>query len=395
MKNKSESLDLKESNSKGRVPKLRFPEFLDAREWEEKLLSTLLDYERPDKYIVADTNYQQGGTPVLTANKSFILGYTNEKQGVFNDIPVIIFDDFTTDKKYVDFPFKVKSSAIKILKNNGNNSLKVIFELMNQINFEAKEHKRYYISEYQNLTINIPKLDEQQKIAGCLSSLDELITAQTQKLARLKTHKIGLMQQLFPAEGETMPKLRFPEFRDEPVWEEKEVGEVFRITRGEVLSMTLVKDTWTKETPYPVYSSQTKNNGLAGYYSDYLYENAITWTTDGANAGDVNYRPGKFYCTNVCGVLIETEGHANACVAAIINSISKSHVSYVGNPKLMNGVMSKIRIPFPSIPEQQKIAACLCSLDELISAQTQKLARLKTHKIGLMQQLFPSADEVS
>ena len=109
------------------------------------------------------------------------------------------------------------------------------------------------------------------------------------------------------------------------MWEEKEVGEVFRVTRGEVLSMTLVKDIWTKETPYPVYSSQTKNNGLAGYYSDYLYENAITWTTDGANAGDVNYRPGKFYSPgNVCGVLIETDGHANACIAAIINSISKS-----------------------------------------------------------------------
>ena len=190
-----------------------------------------------------------------------------------------------------------------------------------------------------------------------------------------------------------VPKLRFPEFRDAPVWEEKEVGEVFRVTRGEVLSMTLVKDNWTKETPYPVYSSQTKNNGLAGYYSDYLYENAITWTTDGANAGDVNYRPGKFYCTNVCGVLIETDGHANACIAAIINSTSKSHVSYVGNPKLMNGVMSKIRIPFPSIPEQQKIAACLCSLDELISAHAQKLATLKAHKQGLMQQLFPVEGE--
>jgi type I restriction enzyme S subunit len=68
--------------------------------------------------------------------------------------------------------------------------------------------------------------------------------------------------------------------------------------------MTLVQEQKTVEAPYPVYSSQTKNNGLAGYYSDFLYENAITWTTDGANAGDVNYRSGKFYCTNVCGVLL-------------------------------------------------------------------------------------------
>jgi type I restriction enzyme S subunit len=151
----------------------------------------------------------------------------------------------------------------------------------------------------------------------------------------------------------------------------------------------LVTDTKTDETPYPVFSSQTRNNGLAGFYSEYLYEDAITWTTDGANAGDVNYRQGKFYCTNVCGVLLNQDGHANPCIAALINSVSKKHVSYVGNPKLMNGVMSKIVIPFPSVKEQQKIADCLASLDDLITAQTQKLAALKTHKKGLMQQLFP------
>src|SRR5206468_1340628 len=112
---------------------------------------------------------------------------------------------------------------------------------------------------------------------------------------------------------------------------------------------------------------------------------AITWTTDGANAGDVNLRKGKFYCTNVCGVLINTDGYANACIAALINSISRNHVSYVGNPKLMNGVMSKISIPFPSVTEQQKIAATLSSVDALITAQTRKIDALKAHKRGLMQ----------
>ena len=132
---------------------------------------------------------------------------------------------------------------------------------------------------------------------------------------------------------------------------------------------------------------------MAGYYSDYLYEDAITWTTDGANAGDVNFRSGKFYCTNVCGVLLNTKGYANACVAALLNSVTRSHVSYVGNPKLMNGVMAKIEIPFPSIPEQQRIAECLSSLDELIAAQARKVDALKTHKKGLMQQLFPREGE--
>ncbi len=190
-----------------------------------------------------------------------------------------------------------------------------------------------------------------------------------------------------------VPKLRFPEFRDAAGWVLKEVGEVFQVTRGDVLSMGLVQDEKTDVMLYPVYSSQTKNNGLSGYYSDYLFEDAITWTTDGANAGDVNYRKGKFFCTNVCGVLLNSKGFANPCVAALINRVSAQYVSYVGNPKLMNGVMSKIPIPFPPIPEQQKIAECLSSVDELMAAQARKLVALKTHKKGLMQQLFPREGE--
>lgn len=190
-----------------------------------------------------------------------------------------------------------------------------------------------------------------------------------------------------------VPKLRFPEFRGTEGWELKEVGEVFQVTRGDVLPMTLVRDEKTETVPYPVYSSQTKNNGLSGYYSNFLFENAITWTTDGANAGDVNFRPGKFFCTNVCGVLLNTGGFANPCIAALINAVSRNYVSYVGNPKLMNGVMSKIPVPFPTLHEQLRIASCLSSLDELIALQGRKVESLKTHKKGLMQQLFPREGE--
>ncbi len=188
------------------------------------------------------------------------------------------------------------------------------------------------------------------------------------------------------------PKLRFPEFRGKGEWEE-EVGEVFKLTRSEVLAMPLVKKERTEGTPYPIYSSQTKNVGLAGYYSEYLYEVAITWTTDGANAGDVNHRPEKFFCTNVCGVLISDKGFANPCTAALINSVSRQHVSYVGNPKLMNGVMAKIRVAFPSPAEQPKIADGLFSLDDQIAAQAEKIDALKTHKRCLMQQLFLTPEE--
>lgn len=190
-----------------------------------------------------------------------------------------------------------------------------------------------------------------------------------------------------------VPVLRFPEFQNNGEWEVKEIGEVFDVTRGYVLSMGLVSEVYSETAPYPVYSSQTKNNGLAGYYSEFLYENAITWTTDGANAGDVNYRKGKFYCTNVCGVIINDQGFANPCIAALLNSVTRKYVSYVGNPKLMNGVMSKIKIPFPTLEEQQKIADCLTFIDELITAQIQKLDAFKTHKKGLMQQLFPAEGE--
>ena len=190
-----------------------------------------------------------------------------------------------------------------------------------------------------------------------------------------------------------VPKLRFPEFEEAGNWEIKEVGQVFRVTRGNVLAMGNVEDNESVDAPYPVYSSQTKNSGLAGFYTSYLFENAITWTTDGANAGDVNYRTGKFYCTNVCGVLISEDGYANPCIAALINSVSKKYVSYVGNPKLMNGVMGEIKIPFPLLAEQQKIAATLSSFDDLLTAHSAKLAALQAHKRGLMQGLFPAEGE--
>jgi len=180
------------------TPRLRFPEFRDAGPWEVKRLGELLDYERPDKYIVESDNYEPQGIPVLTANKSFVLGYTSEQNGIYEDLPAIIFDDFTTDKKFVDFPFKVKSSAIKILKPKGENVIRFVFELMNLIQFDPGQHKRYYISEYQHISVLVPNTAEQQKIADCLSSLDELIELQAKQLEALKAHKKGLMQQLFP-----------------------------------------------------------------------------------------------------------------------------------------------------------------------------------------------------
>lgn len=180
------------------MPELRFKRY--NQKWEKMTFDNLLDYERPEKYIVESTNYESFGTPVLTANKAFILGYSSEKFGIYKNVPVILFDDFTTDKKFVDFPFKVKSSAIKILKPKGQNNLKFIFELMNNTKFTFTEHKRYYISTYKNIAIFATKnKQEQQKIAECLSSIDDLISAQAEKIEALKQHKKGLLQGLFPS----------------------------------------------------------------------------------------------------------------------------------------------------------------------------------------------------
>ena len=189
--------------------------------------------------------------------------------------------------------------------------------------------------------------------------------------------------------GKKVPKIRFPEFTDE--WEQRKVSDLFRVTRGYVLAATQTETTKTDEKPYPVYSSQTKDNGLMGYYKDYLYEDAITWTTDGANAGTVNYRAGKFYCTNVCGVLLSNEVKANQMIAEALNNVAKGYVSYVGNPKLMNNVMADIVIQIPTqAEEREQLSTLFASLDHLITLHQHKCDDLKELKKGLLQKMFPS-----
>ena len=164
-------------------------------------------------------------------------------------------------------------------------------------------------------------------------------------------------------------------------WEQRKVQDIYKITRGYVLAAPETDENSSDDMPYPVYSSQTKNNGLMGYYKDYLYEDAITWTTDGANAGTVNYRAGKFYCTNVCGVLLSDEGYANKCAAEALNNVAWKWVSHVGNPKLMNNVMGEIPISLPrSIEEQDQISKFFEEIDNLITLHQSKAESWKNKK---------------
>lgn len=150
--------------------------YQDSEDYEHDYLGNILVYEQPTKYIVSSEKYSETyDTPVLTAGKTFILGYTNEKNNIFDKLPVIIFDDFTTASKYVDFPFKVKSSAMKILNCKPNMNIKYYYYLLKSINFDASTHKRYWISEFASIEVPVPPRSIQDKIVEKVEQLLELI----------------------------------------------------------------------------------------------------------------------------------------------------------------------------------------------------------------------------
>ena len=166
-------------------------------EWVEKSLGELLQYEQPQKYIIESKEYIDSGIPVLTAGKSLILGYTGERHGIYKNLPVIIFDDFTTESKLIDFQFKVKSSAMKMLTTTNICNIWLVYALMQMINFPLKDHKRYWISEYSKILVKIPSAkSEQTAIASILSDMDEEIETLTAKLNKYKQIKQGMMSEL-------------------------------------------------------------------------------------------------------------------------------------------------------------------------------------------------------
>ncbi|WRF63421.1 restriction endonuclease subunit S [Helicobacter pylori] len=177
--------------------------------WQRVRLGDILSYEQPTKYLVATTQYlQKGFTPILTAGKTFILGYTNDKHGIYTNIPVIIFDDFTTDSKMVNFPFKVKSSAIKILSLRDNNQadLKYIYEKLTLLKHQVTDHKRYWIDEFSNFEIPLPPLNEQIAIANILSGLDHEIISLKNKKRQFDNIKKALNHDLMSAKIRVLKK---------------------------------------------------------------------------------------------------------------------------------------------------------------------------------------------
>ncbi|HGI1674031.1 TPA: restriction endonuclease subunit S, partial [Streptococcus pyogenes] len=177
-----------------KVPELRFAGFAD--DWEERKLGEIFNYEQPTKYIVKSTEYDDTfNTPVLTAGKSFLLGYTDEITGIKNatvDNPVVIFDDFTTGSHYVDFPFKIKSSAMKLLSLNDNSdNFYFMFNTLKNIKYVPQSHERHWISKFSEFEIYKPSQEEQQKIGSFFKQLDNTIDLHQRKLDLLKEQKKG------------------------------------------------------------------------------------------------------------------------------------------------------------------------------------------------------------
>lgn len=181
--------------------------------WQMSELDEVIDYEQPTKYIVNSIDYnKEYSTPVLTAGKTFILGYTDEKNGIFPKelLPVIIFDDFTTAIKYVDFPFKVKSSAMKILHAKKEKAdIKYLYYIMQKIRFSASEHKRYWISQYSKIKVPLPPLEVQKGIVEEMETYQKMIDGAKQIVDNYK-----------------------PTIKNNPNWEMVKIGDVCLIERG-------------------------------------------------------------------------------------------------------------------------------------------------------------------
>lgn len=226
----------------------------------------------------------------------------------------------------------------------------------------------------------IPPLSEQSRIASALTSIDNLISSLDKLIAKKKLIKQGAMQELLTG------KRRLKGY-GEP-WVEKRIGDIAIVGRGRVISNTEIHNSIM--SLYPVYSSQTTNNGIMGYIDSYDFDGEyVTWTTDGVNAGTVFYRDGKFNCTNVCGTLL-IKDYCTRFVAFALGLRTPLYVSTnLANPKLMNGVMKSITIVIPSsFSEQSSIASILTSMDGEISMLEVRRVKYEAVKRGMMQELL-------
>jgi type I restriction enzyme S subunit len=423
MSSKKKTTAKKDDSKPTLVPKLRFPLFRDN--WSESLLGSVVKEYRQNSSV-------QDEYEVLTSARRGLMrqvdyygeGRITERDNVgFNVIPAdyITYRSRTDDGRFyfnhndlgitgvISVYYPVFSSVI------GSNAF--LASLLNHFSILIGSHsvgtsqRVLPISKLLRVTLPIPSPVEQQKIAECLSSVDELMAAQGRKVDALKTHKKGLMQQLFPREGETQPRLRFPEFQNAGEWEPVRLDAISRVIRGSSPRPQGDPRFFGGPVPRLMVQDVTRDGKWVTPRIDSLTEEGATMSRP-CPAGTLT-----IVCSGVVGIVSFLA--VDACIhdgflalvdidelradkdflfhtlSTLRNEFERGATHGGVFTNLTTQGIKEFVINFPGIPEQQRIASCLSSLDALITAETQKLEALKTHKRGLMQQLFPSPGESS
>lgn len=390
-------------------PKLRFPEFQESAGWRKFLGNALFEQindknPEPGLPVLAITQ-EHGAIPrdmidyhVSVTDKS-IESYKVVKQGDF----IISLRSFQGGIEYSQY-HGICSPAYVILRRCTDGSdayfkhyLKTdrFIQILTKNLEGLRDGKMISYKQFSELQVPAPEPKEQQKIADCLSSLDELIAAQARKVEALKTHKKGLMQQLFPREGETQPRWRFPEFRAGNAWSVGKLGDIAENLDNKRVPITS-GDREAGSIPY--YGA----SGIVDFVKDFIFdEDLLCVSEDGANLVARTYPiafpiSGKTWVNNHAHVLKFEHACTQKFVEIYLNSIKlDDFITGMAQPKLNKAMLDSIPVPHPGIPEQQRIADCITALDELIKSELRGLDDLKTHKQGLMQQLFPNLDSIN
>ena len=244
----------------------------------------------------------------------------------------------------------------------------------NQIRRIAQGTKIYSISSknFSECYIGLPSKPEQTKIATLLRLIDERIVTQNKIIEDLKKLKSAISLKMLHSDS----------------WKQFKIKDIASIGRGRVISSVEISQ---QDNPlYPVYSSQTSNEGIMGYLDNFMFEGEyINWTTDGANAGTVFYRDGKFNCTNVCGLLKLGDEFDTYFVSLVLAEATKKYVSTnLANPKLMNNTMGSIQIRLPKLKEQKRISIAFRKLRELLEVHNSLLTEYSRLKQYLLSQMF-------
>jgi type I restriction enzyme, S subunit len=412
---------------KALVPELRFPEFREAGEWERKQLSELL-FETKQR----NRKLEYGPEDVLSVSGEY--GCVNQIEFMGRSYAGVTVKDYhvveTGDIVYTKSPLKKNPFGI-IKENKGKpgivSTLYAVYRVTDMaypayldhyfesdfnlnsylqpiVNKGAKNDMKVKNSYVLSGKIPAPKIEEQQKIADCLTSIDELITAQTKKLDTIKGYKKGLMHQLFPVEDKTLPKRRFPEFLGNGEWKVKRVEEVCEKPFSGSTPTTTIQQYYGGTIPFirsaEIDKEKTElfltDEGLKNSSAKLVKKGDVLVALYGANSGDVAL--GKIDgAINQAVICLRSKG-SNAFLYQYLSYKKQEIISkYLqgGQGNLSGDIIKSIELLFTESKEQQKIADCLSSVDELITAHTKKLDALKALKKGLIQQLFPAMDEVS